>query len=195
MILNEADFISKRPATGDGSAMHAPPLRQRVIEHRAVHAGAVVPDHQIANAPVVPIHIRRAGDVRDQLTHQISGFRFTPIADCLGQRVTEIQAFFAGDRVRAHQRMHHVRERCTFFFAAVGFGAGVGTKAVSRLEPRETVFQIGRQALVRRRRAGKQCVADGLAILLRYLQAIQQRAARRVIQSLWSLAAPLLRVR
>jgi len=60
---------SKRSVAAHGRAMHAAPVRQRVIfADGAMLCGDVVPDKQIADAPLVAVCEFRARDLRIPLS-------------------------------------------------------------------------------------------------------------------------------
>src|SRR5262249_7524104 len=72
-------------ATGWGMSRVVLALVPRVVErHRTVHGGAIVPDHQVALAPLVPVHERALGRVLDQLAQEETPLGDRPVDDAGG---------------------------------------------------------------------------------------------------------------
>ena len=161
---------------GDRRALHESLVACGVVGRPSVQHAPVVPDHEIALRPLMTVAELRLGDVLQQLLQQRAAFLERQTLDVRGVGAEQERAA-AVDRVGAHNRMAHGRER-----GALLIGEEAGAHLVAR--PREVVdgdralharLQRRRQRRIGGPRAGE---LRGAA-LRRHDARGQQRAERR----------------
>src|SRR5580704_15751006 len=147
----------------------------------AMHGAAIVPQHQVADAPGVQPGVFIARRQRPELVEQRLGLRELETDDVGVAAAAQIKAFATGLRVGADQRVHGARRGPGI--VAVGqpgaeIAAAVVGAVVFDLEPGEPALHRLAQALIAAVHAAK----AGIAARRRDLDGVEHARHRRILE-------------
>src|SRR5580704_3939780 len=100
-----SEFALDRAITLDQHALHDPVLADRIVEHDAMHSGAVVPHHDVAGLPDMAEMMLRLARLGAQLVEQGIALRPLEPDDAILPVGIEIERLAAGFGMGAHQGM------------------------------------------------------------------------------------------
>ena len=141
-----------------------------------MHHGAVVPHHQVADPPRVPVDELALRRVLEQLAQQHAALGQRHAGDPRGVDADEKQFAFRS-RVRAHQRPGRGWNRFLLLLGVAGIAQHQARmqRVVFRLQPRDLLLHILGQCVV----GGAQVGVLSLAALGRHHHRVQHGVARR----------------
>ena len=112
-----------------------------------MHHLAVVPHHEIADAPLMGVDVLALGRMLDQVTQEDPGLGYRPPDDAAGVR-GQIQRLTPGHGVRAHQHLAHRLEARSLLLVEVE-----EADLLARIDLRVLAHQVFESAFVSAGRA------------------------------------------